>query len=66
LQEVSRYPKAADQRRVAAAAMETIQRTETAKPDRKKLPTLSQVIENKGDELAMPVCSGRTPRSWLN
>jgi hypothetical protein len=51
---------------MAAAAMGTIQRTETTKPNRKKLPTLSQVIENKGDELAMPVCSGSTSRSWLN
>jgi integrase len=50
LKEVQRYTKAANQRRMAIDAMETIQRTETVKPDRKIWQTPAQVIEKKGDE----------------
>jgi hypothetical protein len=48
LQEVSRYTKAADQKRMAIAAMEAIQRTFPGKPAPKGLPKSPQVIEKKG------------------
>jgi integrase len=48
LREVARYTKAADQKRMARAAMEAITGTPERKPPRPKLETLSQVIEKKG------------------
>ena len=48
LQEVGRYTKAADQKRLAAAAMEIIQRTPDGEPLLSKMATLPQVIEKKG------------------
>jgi integrase len=48
LREVARYTKAADQKRMARDAMESITGTPERKPPRPKLETLSQVIEKKG------------------
>ena len=48
LREVGRYTKAADQKRLAAAAMEIIQRTPNGEPLLSKMATLPQVIEKKG------------------
>jgi integrase len=48
LREVGRYTKAADQRRMAVAAMETIQRTPGGEPSLSRLANPPQVIEKKG------------------
>jgi integrase len=48
LREVGRYTKAADQRRMAAAAMEIIQRTAGTEPTLPKVSNLPQGIEKKG------------------
>ena len=48
LREVERYTKAADQERMATAAMEAISGTKTGKPGRKVCQNPAQVIEKKG------------------
>jgi integrase len=50
LREVGRYTKAADQRRMAKAAMSAIEQTapETYKPEAPKVTNRRQVLEKKG------------------
>jgi len=48
LREIERYTKAADQQRLAVAAMETIQRTPIGNPATPEVATLPQVLEKKG------------------
>jgi integrase len=48
LREVGRYTKAADQKRMAVAAMEIIQRTADTEPTLSKVSNLPQATETKG------------------
>jgi integrase len=61
LHEVARYTKAADQKRMAVAAMESIQRTPIPNPSRKVWENAAQVIEKKGAGLLWTSTSSTSP-----